>query len=196
MSNIIPLSLECISAICGRYCNTMDATVIPLFVFLSIRTGKFPKEHIITIPKARDIFQQWWMPHCDSIKRAYSLSVYQYWTRGLAPLTLLTKRNRNCPIWKELMFPWADMFPIQLVLMKPVLSAHWSSAKGGKKNRLICLIEMEDILRRTHAACSLSGEKCLHQAGRSRWLEKKWIVRHQMMRSLSGADPGQADKQT
>lgn len=45
--------------------------------------------------------------------------------------------------------------------------------KGGKKNRLICLIEMEDILRRTHAACSLSGEKCLHQAGRSRWLEKK-----------------------
>lgn len=72
------------------------------------------------------------------------------------------------------MFPQADIFPIQLVLMKPVLSGHWS-----RKNRLKCLMVIEDILRRkgSDTQCMLlSGEKCLYQAGRSQWLGKQWIV--------------------
>lgn len=51
--------------------------------------------------------------------------MYQYRAHGLAPLTLLTKGNRKFPLQKELMFPGADVFPIQLVLMKPALSGHW-----------------------------------------------------------------------
>ncbi len=72
------------------------------------------------------------------------------------------------------MFPRADMFPIQLVLMKPVLSGYWS-----RKNRHKCLMVIEDILRRkgSDTPCVLlSGEKCLYQAGRSQWLRKQWIV--------------------
>lgn len=72
------------------------------------------------------------------------------------------------------MFPRADMFPIQLVLMKPVLSGYWS-----RKNRHKRLMVIEDILRRkgSEARCVfLSGEKCLYQAGRSQWLGKQWIV--------------------
>ena len=72
------------------------------------------------------------------------------------------------------MFPRADVFPIQLVLMKPVLSGYWS-----RKNRHKCLMVIEDILRRkgSDTQCVfLSGAKCLHQAGRSQWLGKQWIV--------------------
>lgn len=72
------------------------------------------------------------------------------------------------------MFPRAGMFPIQLVLMKPVLSGYWS-----RKNRHKCLMVIEDILRRkgSDTQCVfLSGEKCLYQAGRSQWLGKQWIV--------------------
>lgn len=72
------------------------------------------------------------------------------------------------------MFPAADMFPIQLVLMKLVLSGYWS-----RKNRHKCLMVIKDILRRkaSDTQCVfLSGEKCLYQAGRSQWLRMQWIV--------------------
>lgn len=38
---------------------------------------------------------------------------------------------------------------------------------------------IEDIIQREGSDTQrvfLSGEKCLHQAGRSRWLGKQWIV--------------------
>lgn len=100
--------------------------------------------------------------------------VYQYWAHRLSPLTLLTKWNRKFPLQKELMFPQADVFPIQLVLMKLVLSGYW-----GRKNRHKCLMVIKDTLRRKGSDTRrvfLSGEKCLYQGRRSQWLRKQWVV--------------------
>lgn len=48
-----------------------------------------------------------------------------------------------------------------------------------EKNRHKCLMVIKDILRRkgSDTRCVfLSGEKCLDQAGRSRWLGMQWLV--------------------
>lgn len=120
-----------------------------------------------------------WLYWCPSTLGSHTVKIYghrmcQYWAHGCSPLTLLTKWNRKFPLWKELMFPRADMFPIQLVLMKLVLSGYWS-----RKNRHKCLMVIEDILSRNGSDTQcvfLSGEKCLYQAGRNQWLGKQWIV--------------------